>query len=224
MDLLSHDILNNNQAVLSYLELVLADPDLDAKVRDHAEKAISHVRTSTALVEHAKNLMLARTADPNSIRPVDLIRSMMLAIKELPRFFSGKKVRVHVVQAPTEAYVLGGALADDLVLTAFTEIARTDPGDEVVIEVKIIKSDHNGKMCWTLVLSDQNAALQPGMMSQDLSTVLSQDNSKMVKMAGYLFARIASHLLGGELDAKEIATGATQGGQFTLTLLKAGKP
>ena len=222
MDLLSHDILNNNQAVLSYLELVLANPDLDAKARDYSEKAISHVRTSTVLVEHAKNLMAARTANPNSFRPIDLMRSVMLAIKEVPRFFPAKKIRVRVVQGPTDAYVLGDALADDLVLNAFIDMVRTDPGDEVAIDVRIIKSEQGSKMCWSLVLSDPNAVLRPGMKSENLSALLSQDNTKMVKMTGFLFASIASHLLGGEFVAKELGTG--QGSEFVLTLVKAGKP
>ena len=222
MDLLSHDVLNNNQAVLSYLELVLANPDLDAKARDYSEKAISHVRTSTVLVEHAKNLMAARTADPNSFRPIDLMRSVMLAIKEVPRFFPTKKIRVRVVQGPTDAYVLGDALADDLVLNAFIDMIRTDPGDEVAIDVRIMKSEQGSKMCWSLVLSDPNAVLRPGMKSENLSALLSQDNTKMVKMTGFLFASIASHLLGGEFVAKELGTG--QGSEFVLTLVKAGKP
>ena len=224
MDLLSHDILNNNQAVLSYLELILANPQLNAKARDYAEKAISHVRTSTVLVEHAKSLMAARTTDPKSYRPIDLMRSVTLAIKELPRFFPAKTMKVRVVQGPTDAYVLGDNLADDLVLNAFIDIVRTDPGDKVVIDVRIVKSEHGGRMCWSLVLSDPSAVLQPDMKSQDLSALLSQDNSKMVKMAGFLFARIAARLLGGEFDARELAAGTGQGGEFALTLVKAGKP
>jgi hypothetical protein len=224
MDLLSHDILNNNQAILSYLELVLANPALDAKAREYAEKAISHVRTSTVLVEHAKNLMAVRTADPSSFRPIDLIRSVMIAAKELPRFFPAKKIVVHAPKGPTDAFVLGDALADDLVLNAFIDMARTDPGDEVTIDTNIIKSERAGKMCWSLVLTDPNAVLQPGMKSEDLSAILSKDNSKMVKMAGFLFARIAADLLGGEFNAKELAAGTGKGGEFTLTLVKAGKP
>ncbi len=224
MDLLSHDILNNNQAILSYLELILANPDLDSKAREYAEKAISHVRTSTVLVEHAKNLMAVRTADPGSFRPIDLIRSVMLATKELPRFFPAKKIKVHPLKAPPDAFVLGDALADDLVLNAFIDMVRADPGEEVAIDPKIIKSEHGGKMCWSLVLSDPNAVLQPGMKSEDLSTILTQDNSKMVKMAGFLFARIAADLLGGAFDAKELSAGTGQGSEFTLTLVKAGRP
>jgi hypothetical protein len=62
------------------------------------------------------------------------------------------------------------------------------------------------------------------MKSEDFSALLSQDNSKMVKMAGFLFAGIAAHLLGGEFDAKELAAGTGRGGEFALTLVKAGKP
>jgi hypothetical protein len=129
-----------------------------------------------------------------------------------------------VVQGPTDAYVLGDSLADDLVLNAFIDMVRSDPGDEVAIDVRIIKSEHSSKMCWSLVLSDPNAALQPGMISGDLSTLPTQDNSKMVKMAGFLFEKMAAQLLGGEFDARELATGTGQGGEFALTLVKAGKP
>lgn len=224
MDLLAHDVLNNNQAVMSYLELVLANPDLDAKARGYAEKAISHVKTSTILVEHAKNLMAARSADPNSYRPTDLMRSVMLAIKELPKFFPEKRVKARVVQGPNDAYVIGGALADDLVLNAFIDIARTDPGDPVAIDVRIVKSEHGGKVCWGLVLTDPSAVLLPGMRSEDFPTLLTQDSSKMVKMAGLLFSMIAAHLLGGEFSVKSLASGSGQGGEFALTLVKAGKP
>jgi hypothetical protein len=224
MDLLSHDILNNNQAVLSYLELVLANPNLEPKAKDYAQKAISHVRTSTVLVEQAKNLMTARTADPNSFRPIDLMRSVMLAIKELPRFFPSKQIKVRVVQGPTDAYVIGGALAEGLVLSAFVDIARIDPGNEVAIEVRVIKSENRGRMCWSLVLSDPNAVLQPGMRLEDLSALVSQDNSRMVKMAGFIFAVIATNLIGGEFDTKELAKGTGQGCELVITLVKAGKP
>lgn len=224
MDLLSHDILNNNQAVLSYLELALANPQLDSKSRNYAEKALSHVRISTLLVEHAKNLMAARTAEPNSFRPTDLMRSVMIAIKELPRFFPEKNVRVRVVQGPTDAYVIGGALADDLVLNSFIDMVRTDPGNEVAVDVKIVKSERGNKMCWSLMLSDPNAAFQPDMKSDDVSALISQDSSKMVRMSGFLFARMAAKLLGGEFEARDLEAGTVQGGEFALTLVKAGRP
>lgn len=225
MDLLSHDILNNDQAVLSYLELLLTNPGLDAKTREYAQKAIAHVRTSTLLVENAKNLMAVRAADPNSfLRPTDLIRSVMLAVKELPRFFPSKDVKVRVVQGPPDAYVIGGALADSLVLNALTEMARADPGDEVVIEARITKSEHRNKMCWSLVLLDTNAIIQPGMKMADTATLSTGDSSKMVRMAGFLFASIATQLLGGDFDARERGPGADQGGEFILKLVKAGKP
>lgn len=224
MDLLSHDILNNNQAVLSYLELVLASPDLRAKTRAYAEKAVSHVRTSSALVENAKNLMMVMSADPGARKPVDLMKSMDLAVRELPRFFPSRRIRTRLVPGPEKAYVLGHAFTQDLVLKVFLDLARADPGEEVDIEARIVKSEHEGKMCWSLVLSDKNALLQPGMRIESLPALYSQDSSRMAKMSGYVFARIAAQMLGGRFEAKESADGTGRGGQFALTLLKAGEP
>ena len=52
MDLVGHDILNSNQAALGYIELMLANPGCDSALRAYAEKAFSHVRRSTMLVEN----------------------------------------------------------------------------------------------------------------------------------------------------------------------------
>ena len=109
-------------------------------------------------------------------------------------------------------------------LNAFIDIVRADPGDEVDLDVKVVRSGQGNKMSWSLVLSDPNVVLQPGMKSEDISNLVTQDNSKMVRMAGFLFARIAAQLLGGEFKTRELEEAPGRGGEFTLTLVKAGKP
>ena len=69
MDILGHDVLNNNQAVMSYLELIIATPGIDRKVKEFAEKAVSHVRTSTILVDNVKRLVASRALDPEKLKP-----------------------------------------------------------------------------------------------------------------------------------------------------------
>ncbi len=220
MDLLSHDALNNDQAVLGYLELVLADQALAAKNREYAEKAITHVRTSTLLLENARDLMAARGARATS-QDVDLIQTVKAAAKELGKFFPKKRFKIRVPKSPTEAKVSGNVLTKDLVFSAFMEMTRVDPGGTIEIDVEIVGSEKDGKPSWTLRLSDRNAVLQPGVSIEDMDAILAQDSSKMVKMSGFLFSMMGSRVLGGAFAAKELGGG--KGVQFALSLAKAGE-
>jgi len=220
MDLLGHDVLNNNQAVLSYLELLLSTQDLSPKARSYAEKAISHVRTSTVMVENAKRLMAAQTLDPNELKPLDLIWSIEAASRELKRFFPDRKIKVNLHSATKEAYVLGNSLAQDLVMNVMLNAVRTNAAEDVSIDVSVKKATHGGRPCWSMVLEDKMGVLPDMLKTGDLAPIFSQDSSKTVRMAGFLFAKMIADILGGKFEAASSEKGA----EFTLTLVEAGGP
>lgn len=226
MDVLSHDVLNNNQAVLSYLELILAGPEMSARSRNYAEKAVSHIRASTVLVEDANRLIAARTLDVNALKPFDLLKAVDYARKELGGYFPAKRIKIHMEPGSKDLYVHGDTLVQHLVLNAFLDMVKLDPADDVIVKVRAMKAELNGRICWSLVLSDANAHLLPSMKS-NLSELYMQDSSKTVKLGGFLFVKTLAELLGGKFEARESAFNAKRkdtGVEFVLTLEKRGKP
>ncbi len=218
MDLLSHDILNNNQAVLSYLELLVSTQDLSPKARSYAEKAISHVRTSTVMVENAKRLNAAQKMDPNELRPLDLVAAIGSSSKELVRFFPDKKIKVRMQPGVKEARVIGNSLAQDLVMNVLLNTVRMDPTDEVQLTISVKKANIEDKPGWSVTVGDKTCQLPEILKGGDLTPVFSQDSSKTVRMAGLLFAKMIAEILGGRFETKSGPSGA----ELTLTLLKAG--
>ena len=226
MDVLSHDVLNNNQAVLSYLELILASPEMSPRSRNYAEKAVSHIRASTVLVEDANRLIAARALDVGALKPFDLLKAVDYAKKELGGYFPARRIRVHMEPGPKDMFVLGDTLVQYLVLNAFLDMVKVDSADNVDVTVRGRKSELNGKICWSLTLSDANAKLLPSMKS-DLPELYTQDSSKTVKLAGFLFVKTIAELLGGKFEARELVGGAKKketGVEFVLTLAKGGTP
>ena len=221
MDLLSHDVLNNNQAVLSYLELVLANPETTPKDREYAEKALAQLRTSTLLLENARDMMAVRSGKSGNMQPTDLARLSKSALKELGKFFPGKRFKVRWAKESPAAIVMGNVLLKDLVFNAFVELAKADPGENVEIEARIVSSDKGGKPSWTLLLSDRNAVLQPGARIDDMEYILSQDSSRMVRVSGFLFAMMGAGILGGDFGTKDLGEG--KGVELSLRLVKAGE-
>lgn len=225
MDLVGHDILNNNQAVLGYLELILATPGMDKTVKKYAEKAVSHVRTSTLLVENIKSLLAVRVADPSSFKPIDLNQILTRSERELKGTYPGKKIRLRLSPKVKEACVIGNSRAEDLVLNALLNTVRMDREDDVSIDVTLRETEFGGKMCWQVRVEDKNAELPAAMRGKSIEMMYLQDSSTAVKLVGLLFAKMIASNLGGDFEAAELTDkGDRRGTAFIITLRKAGRP
>ena len=225
MDLLGHDILNNNQAVLGYLELLLATPGADRVVKRYAEKAVSHVRTSTILVDNIKRLLATRAADPDSFKPIDLYAAINLSERELVRMYPDKSIKVRIAPAVEKAFVIGNNAARDLIMNAVANIVRLDQGDEVELSIKLKEAEYKGKMCWRISLEDPTAQLPPALKGRDFESIYLQDSSTAVKLSGLLFAKMICENLGGDFDVRELpGKGQKKGVAFVMTLRKASGP
>ncbi len=224
MDLLGHDLLNSNQAVLGYLELILSTSGTDKAVRKYAEKAVSHVRTSTLLIENVRRLLVTRAADPNSFKPADLMAAILLSERELRRQFPDRNIRLSISPRVDEAYVLGDSAAENLILNLMVSIVRLDQNEEINLKIRLQEVDHGGRMCWSITVEDPNATLPPAMRNKSIDAVYQQDSSTAVKMAGLLFAKMIAVGLGGDFDAHQLGETEDEGSAFIVILRKAGKP
>jgi len=225
MDLLGHDILNNNQAVLGYLELVLAAPGTDKTTKKFAEKAVSHVRTSTILIENIRRLLVTRSADPHSFRPLALQSSFSLSERDLVKFFPNKKLKVRVPPEAERAFVIGNSAAKDLIMNSMVNLVKLDPNDEVNLSIELKEVQLKGNMCWRISLTDPNAELPSALRGRDVESIYLQDSSTAVKLSGVLFAKMIAQKLGGDFEAQEIqGKGQKKGASFIITLRKASGP
>lgn len=222
MDLLGHDILNNNQAVLGYLELILANPACDKTLRGYAEKAFSHVRTSTHLVENGRRILVMRMRDRATLKPLQVSTVLERSEKEMARFFPDKRITVRLGQIPKDACVLGDTDAEELIINAMVCAVRLDAGEKVELQVKVAQSVFRGRDCWTITVEDQKAVLPPSLKGKDIKSVYVLDSSVAVKLSGLLFSKMIAEALGGDFDAYELPDAKDSvGAGFTITLRRA---
>lgn len=225
MDIVSHDILNNNQAVLSYLELILATPGTDKKVKDFAEKAVAHVRTSTILVDNIKRVIASRSLDPEKLRPIDLVKAIDLGESQLKKHFPAKSIRIHKTGLPRSAFVLGDLHAADLVLNVFVTAIRLSPGDDITMSASMSESEFKGKPAWTISVEDKTAELPPFLDGEGVAATYSQDISTAVKSTGIIYAKMIAANLGGDFEVHAVHHDPKKkGAVFTLILRKVEKP
>lgn len=225
MDLASHDVLNNNQAVLGYLDLILASPGLDQPLRKFAEKAVTQVRISTLLVEDIRSLMTLREPGGSELRPVMLESALARAERELKATFPSKTITLRGVESSRDAAVLGDSRAETLILTALVNAVKMDPSDDVTIDVTAREAKREGGHFWELGFEDRAALLPESVKGEKIDALYLRDSSTAVKLAGLLFADMMAARLGGAFEVSELGQGAEKRGlRFKIFLRKAGVP
>jgi light-regulated signal transduction histidine kinase (bacteriophytochrome) len=225
MDLLSHDILNSHQAVLSYLELIIANPNVDKKSKVLAEKAIGHIRGSTLLIENIKKIVSSRGEDFTAMKPVDLVKNIGRAQVDLQRFYPGKRIRIDHKQLPRVVMVYGGNYVDDLVLNVLVSAIRLNQGDDIRLNFAVEEGVFAGDPAWIIQVEDPDSQLPPFLNGQGVAATYAQDSSLAVKSSGLLSSKMIATNLGGDFDAHAITREPKRkGAVFTITLRRADKP
>lgn len=223
MDLVSHDMLNDSQAVMSYLELILAIPNLDKKAADYARKAVSHVRSSTMRIENVKTIVTARKASSAVLGSADLMAAVKEACEDIPRIFPSKCVIVERPEASGKAMVVGGGLVRELLMTIMASIVKLDPEKDAVLKVKLAEDAGYGNRGWTVTIEDPNVKLPAMVKDTDIDNVHTKDSSLAGRVSGLLFAKMAAEALGGDFDVQPgVGSDASRGAVFVLKLRRAG--
>ena len=177
MDLVSHDMLNDNQAILSYLELILATPGIDKKTAEYTRKAISHVRSSSLRIDNAKTIVGAGKWKEAELGPTDLWADLKEACDELLQVFPSKTIKVARPRDDFKALVVGEGIVKEILLTVMANAVKLDPESNVTLKVSVAEDTANGKRGWTVTIEDPNVKLPTVVEHTDIGAVHTKDSS-----------------------------------------------
>ncbi len=219
MDLVSHDLLNDDQAVLSYLELILATPGLDKRTVSYAKKAVSHLRSSAMRLDNVKTIFnQMKTSKPLGM--TDLRAALSESADELPAVFPDKSVRVSKPSIVGRTAVDGGTLVKQLLLTVMSSVVKLDPGADVSLDVEVSGGMERGKRGWTVTVKDCGVILPESVKSSDFDKVHTKSSSLVTQISGFLFAKMAAEAIGGDFRI-ERDPGNDEGAAFTIRFAEA---
>lgn len=199
MDLLSHDILNMNQTVLSCIDLITAGDDLDERSRKHALRATSQMRISSQVFESIKTLCLLGRGESIPMVPVNLEEEARKATRMLSVMLPDRKVNVNLDVSGGDATVQGGVIVYNALLNALTNMAQLDPSDVLNIDASIGPA---GSGAWEVRISDDKASLPESFDPESLRAEHGEARSRMVRVAGLLLAKMMSERLGGSVKVE----------------------
>lgn len=218
IDLLSHDILNGNQAILSYIDLIMVEQRQDGPSQRHALKAASQVRVMSQLFESIRMLCPLENGEPVPTDSVELSDCLEQASTGLSDMFPDRTVEVDSNQLPTEAAVAGGRVATGAIQNLLMNVVQLDQSDKVVIGLDFSKTERDGRRFWTMKAVSANSKVPPSLKEGEGDDWRPDQRSKIVRVGGFLLARVMAESLGGSFDAKDEKDGSS----FTLSLPGAG--
>lgn len=218
LDLLSHDVLNNNQVVLSYLELLRSAPDAGRRTQEYAEKAASQLRAASMLIDGTKRLLAAVKDGPMPLEPVNVLEALEKSFDDLAKAFPHRRIEADLTAVDPRAEVLGGVYVQDLLDNLLTNAAQLDAGQVMRVGVTLRASARDGTAYQTIRMAAPTVTLPQGIDKDILSVRETLDVSKVVRVSGLVVAGRIAMLLGGSLRCEQIGPKDSQGCAFEATL------
>jgi hypothetical protein len=222
MDLLSHDMLNNNQATLSYLELIHS-LKTDRQTREFAEKAASQVRTSSMLLDGMRRFITSSREGSLPSTAVDLRATLADVAQEVAEMFPHKRVAVDAAGIPAGTMARGGHCVTDLFMNLVMNLVQLDPGDDVRIEARDASQGGKGEATVRIEVAALGARLPRGVGNDLFVHARPKDMSKMARVSGAVFASSIARALGGTVELHAPDRRKAAGCAFVVSLKGAGR-
>lgn len=224
MDLLSHDILNKNQATLSYLELIHWQPGDEKKTKGFAELAASQVKASSMLLDSVRRFIDSARRGEMPAADVSLPDMFASVVEDISSMFPFKRVTVDASGVAAGARVQGGQCVQDLFMNLLVNLVQLSPEEEAAIVVKARKGSLGGAPCWHVTVASGTAVMPQGVGDSVFARLAPPDTSKMARVSGAAFAGSIARALGGTFGAHVIDTERNAGCAFDVSLKGADAP
>lgn len=154
IDLMGHDIDNDNTVAQGLLSLILEDSsELSEEQSKLIVMALKAVRRSSNLIDSVRTLQVAKATGEEIFKKTDLSNVLDNAINEAKALHNDKKILINY--KPKEAYVFTDNLVKDLFLNLLDNAAKYDLSDEVNIDIEV--EDIGGS--WRIGIKDHGSGI-----------------------------------------------------------------
>lgn len=218
LDLMSHDILNFNQAVLSYLEITLNDTTTSEETRHYLLSAIDQIRNSSQLIDDVKKMARLEQVSGDAFDTLSLDAVVRGSIEDLRLMYPERQIDVSVRNDAGPVNVKGTDVLGDVFLNLLANAVRQDQSEKPVVEVIITRPKTPSGMV-DVTVEDRGSGI-PDQMKRALAGEKRADNiTRKQAGIGLLMVRAAAKRFGGHLIIGDRIRGDhTKGAKLTVRL------
>jgi len=220
LDLMSHDLQNFNQAIIGYLEMILATEELDPKLERYAKGAFRQVMQTAQLIAHLKRVAQIRSFSGNSTHEKKDLRGILQRSITNVQSRPDKNTVAITLDCPEGSYpVMASDDINDMLDLIITAAARYAMSDLLHLKIAVSSEVVDGNKFWVIDMSGKGLRLSKPVvtcvMSQDYSGCQTIERPDLQ----LLVVRAIVEVHGGDIEAKPGENG--RGDRFVIRLPQA---
>ena len=224
LDLMSHELLNFNQAVLGYLELIQNDPSISEDMKHYLISAIDQVRNSSQLIDDVKKIANLGLVTESTFELFALDRVVEEAIADLKLLYPDRNLEINFKCDAEKIYVKATDALHDVVLNLLTNAIKFDPAETIVVDVTITHPKSTPGMI-DIIVEDRGPGIPDHLKKVLASETILDDKTKRIRGMGLLLVRAATKRFGGKLIiGNRVGNDHTQGAKLTVRLPEVRRP
>jgi len=158
-DIIAHDINNCNQAVTSYLQMVLESESAPKKLATYLERASVAAWGISELIQRANMLVKIEREGAEDLGPVELGEVLRESIDEVLREHKQKEVKIDLKLGNQRYFVRGNELVNDIFTNVLDNATKYDPHDKVVVDVSIGAFFVEPRKYWCVSIADNGIGI-----------------------------------------------------------------
>ncbi len=219
VDLITHDLTNINQEILTLFELILQTFDVPPELKKLLEEGIHEVERSSQLILNVKKLHIIETKKP-VMKIRDLGEALHEAAERVRDTFSNKELVLSTNIEKGKYFVLADEFLDDIFYALLHNSMKFDPKQQVKVEVEI------EEIKFTPFLRIQVKDHGPGIPDEDKEEIFERIVDRRDTILGLglgltLVKKIVENY-GGQIYIEDRVEGDhTKGANFILLIRKA---
>ena len=219
LDLMAHDLQNFNQAILGYLEMILATEGLDPKLERYAKGAFRQVMQTSQLIAHLKRVAQIRQFGAQQKTRRDLREALMRSVMNIESRPDKHNVAI-TFECPEGSYpVMANDDLNDMLDLMVSSAARYSLSDLLHLRIEVSPESSEGVKYWTVEISGKSLRLSKPV----IRCVMSQDYSgcQMIERPDLqlLVVRAIIETMGGKIELKTTDNG--KGDRFVIRIPQA---
>jgi light-regulated signal transduction histidine kinase (bacteriophytochrome) len=219
LDLMSHDLQNFNQAILGYLEMILATENIDPKLERYAQGALRQVMQTATLIAHLKRVAQIRMMGTKPKEAMDLKEVVQNSITKMQSRLDKSNTIIAFECSEEKCPIVAGDDVKDFLELLITSVNRYAISDLVYLKVSLGPETIEGAKYWMIEVSGNSLKLAKPVvqcvMSQDFSGCLTIDRPDLQ----LLVVRAIVETQGGVITARAQENG--RGDRFVIRFPQA---
>jgi PAS domain S-box-containing protein len=219
LDLMAHDLQNFNQAILGYLEMILATEGLDPKLERYAKGAFRQVMQTSQLIAHLKRVAQIRQFGTQHKTRRDLRESLMRSVMNIESRPDKHNVAITLECAEGAYPIMATDDLSDMLDLLVSAAARYSLSDLLHLKIAVSPEMSEGVRFWTVEISGKSLRLSKPVircvMSQDYTGCQTIERPDLQ----LLVVRAIIETMDGKIELKTTENG--KGDRFVIRIPQA---